>query len=195
MHDFWLGAQTGFMLALPVGPVVLLLIRAFLMKGWKRALYSSFFVSCAVSLHMFVGCMFFSGIKSFVDGHVRLISFIMGFGVCVVAYRLRISQNSVLYEKNSLYYPAILSLVCPFTTTILLSLLLAKCSTLDMSLPQTAWLSVGSFFGSFFEYIVLMLVLQVVAFAAPEKVMLKAASNSYILVGLYGLMAIIKSLR
>jgi len=200
MMDFLLeGVKTGAMIAFPIGPVVVLLFRIGLLKGWGPYLVSAGLTGMSVGVSMAIAVSCVRYIQHFVAMYPMQTHLSLAALVLYTAWRVYHSNKSIkledLYTKSApinIYYPPFLSLICPFTSVLILNIFagsdMLQCS-LDMS--KKVALVAGSVVGSFLTYTGFMVALHVISARLSQRAVLYVAKIAPVIVAYYGVRGLI----
>ncbi|MCY4414472.1 MAG: hypothetical protein OXC30_05790 [Alphaproteobacteria bacterium] len=150
------GFKIGAALALPVGPVVILLLCMAILRSMKDFLVAQFLVGLAVGTHFMVAMSFHAYIRELVERFPVELYAMMGFLVLFSAWRLYATNQKIRYglpRNTKLWGPGVLSLLCPFTTVLVINLMINTPSLcVDLELTDKLCVALGAILGSMSVY-------------------------------------------
>lgn len=194
------GARVGFMVAAPMGPVVILHMRMALLLGAKKALLAAVMTACSLGLHATLGGFALSLISEWTQTYAAIIQIIMGLIVLGVAgqmfwanKKLELTSEPI---KTKLYYPAILSIICPFTTVLILNLLSANAgSFVPQGLQSVIFMALGTAIGGFSGYAMFITISSLFSKKFSNVVVMKAVKIAPFLILYYGVSGLWKGIQ
>ncbi len=191
LENLIVGAKIGFMVAAPVGPVVILHMRMASLYGFFKAMRAGMLTSCSVGVHAFLGLVAITVIEKYITEYMNIIQIIMGLIVLGVAIQMFVANKKLVLNpdisKVKTYYPALLSFVCPFTTILLVNLITARLGTLPNGVLPIVSVGTGSILGSFLGYVMFCSLSYFCSRKFSQSAVIKANKIAPVLIVYYGL--------
>ena len=195
MNTLLEGVRVGMMVAMPVGPTVILLLRVGLLRGLGPFAISSLGAACGVGVACSIALTCVGYIQSFVQKHAvatHACLALMVLAVCVhTFYKNKPLTMEALKNQDaqvSLWVPPVMSLTCPFTSILILNLL-GSCHIFSRSLQvgEMAVTVLGTVLGAFFGYGILMTAVYFLSRTVSDKFIFLLVKLSPLILLYYGL--------
>ena len=187
------GWKVGMIIALPLGPTVILLLRIGLLCGWRAFGLSAFGAALGIAMVLALTCVAY--IQTLLDRHPVLVHGILSIMVLVVAWNVFRSNRSItaesLHKRDTpinIWAPPIISLTCPFTSILILNIFATNTTIRQsMSLSIKGVLIVGCVVGALCGYGTIMSVVYGLSRKLSRQVVLIMVKIAPLIVMYYGI--------
>ena len=193
------GWKIGMMIAMPVGPTMVLLLRIGVLRGLVDFGLSAFGAACGIGVAMAIAltCVLYiqallASYAGFVHGALALMVIGLACGTWRSNRRLRVDDlNKETRVPISLWTAPIVSLTCPFTSILILNMFAAR----DMLQKEMSWSMKGALVascvvGGFSGYWVLMTVVHMLSQKMSKKAVLFMVKAAPFIVLYYGMQGV-----
>ena len=185
----------GALVALAVGPVAILLMRIGLLRGWGPYSLSAFGTGLSFGVSMTIALSCVEYVEGFLDHwpvqtHLFLACLVLG-----VAWKVFVSNQKLTLEDigskrkkgASITQPPLLSLLCPFTSVLILNMFATRdVMRTDLTFCMKSLIVCGSVFGQFCVFMGYNLGLHIASRATSRRVVLWFTKAAPFVVAYYG---------
>ena len=195
MGDLINGWIIGASVALAVGPVVVLLLRISVVRPWGAFGLSAFGTALSFGVSMTIALCGAEYAQSLVERWPAFVHLVLASLVLYTAWRAYMTNKGITIEmlarkrsvRVSLWQPPILSLLCPFTSILILNIFSSQgLLTRSLDLATKAAFVIGSVAGQFTVFFGYGVFLHMISRTFSHKVVLLLAKGAPLIIAYYG---------